>query len=98
MLTFAHESDGRLREARGERWNAAEKALVHTLRAEHGWTDPFLASGTSARTWTWKDDRGGWRLDHLLVRGVEVSAHAYAHDWRRAGLSDHSAVVADLRP
>jgi exonuclease III len=96
VLTFAHESDGRLRPARGERWAAAERALVATLRLEHGWTDPFLASGTAARTWTFKDDKGGWRLDHLLVRGVAVGAHAYAHDWRRAGLSDHSAVVADL--
>jgi hypothetical protein len=33
----------------------------------------------------------------VLVKGVEVGAHAYAHDWRRAGLSDHSAIVADLR-
>ena len=29
--------------------------------------------------------------------GLEVLASAYAHDWRRAGLSDHSALVADLR-
>lgn len=97
VLTFAHESDGTLRDERGERWAAAERALVQTLRLEHGWRDPFLDSGTAARTWTWKDDKGGWRLDHVLVKGVEAGAHAYAHDWRRAGLSDHSAIVADLR-
>jgi exonuclease III len=97
VLTFAHESNGALREERGERWAAAERALVQTLRLEHGWRDPFLDSGTAERTWTWKGDKGGWRLDHVLVKGVEVGAHAYAHDWRRAGLSDHSAVVADLR-
>ena len=96
VLTFAHESDGTLRAERGERWDEAERALVHTLRADHGWSDPFLDSGTAARTWTFKDDRGGWRLDHVLVRDVDVGAHAYAHAWRLAGLSDHSAVIADL--
>jgi exonuclease III len=96
VLTFAHDTRGRLRPERGERWAAAERALVHTLRAEHGWSDPFLAAGTHARTWTFPDDRGGWRLDHLLVKGVEVAARAYAHEWRRSGLSDHSAIVADL--
>jgi exonuclease III len=96
VLTFAHESNGELRPERGERWHAAEAALVHTLRAEHGWRDPFLDSGTAARTWTFKENRGGWRLDHVLVRDLEVGAHAYAHDWRLAGLSDHSAVIADL--
>jgi exonuclease III len=96
VLTFAHESNGTLRPERGERWHAAESALVRTLRAEHGWHDPFLDSGTAARTWTFKENRGGWRLDHVLVRDVEVGAHAYVHEWRLAGLSDHSAVVADL--
>ncbi|MDQ3742507.1 MAG: endonuclease/exonuclease/phosphatase family protein, partial [Actinomycetota bacterium] len=94
VMTFAYTSAGKLRPERGERWDAAERALVHTLRAEHGWEDAFLSD--PQRTWTFKDDRGGWRLDHLLVKGVEVASRAYAHEWRRAGLSDHSAVVADL--
>jgi exonuclease III len=94
VLTFAHTSSGNLRPERGERWAAAESALVYTLRAEHGWSDAFLDD--PQRTWTFKDDKGGWRLDHLLVKGVEVSARAYAHDWRRSGLSDHSAIVAEL--
>jgi exonuclease III len=94
VMTFAYTSAGKLRPERGERWDAAESALVHTLRAEHGWEDAFLDD--PQRTWTFKDDRGGWRLDHLLCRGVEVKARAYAHEWRRSGLSDHSAVVADL--
>jgi exonuclease III len=94
VLTFAHTSSGNLRPERGERWAAAERALVFTLRDAHGWRDAFLDA--PERTWTFKDDRGGWRLDHLLHKGVTVSARAYAHDWRRSGLSDHSAVVADL--
>ena len=95
ILTFAHTSSGNLRPERGERWNAAESALVHTLREEHGWRDEFLDQ--PERTWTFAQNRGGWRLDHLLTKGVEVTARAYAHDWRLAGLSDHSAIVADLR-
>lgn len=95
VLTFAHDTKGRLRPERGERWAAAERALVYTLRAEHGWRDAFLDA--PERTWTFANDRGGWRLDHLLVKGVEVNARAYAHDWRRSGLSDHSAIVAELR-
>ncbi|HEV2814311.1 MAG TPA: endonuclease/exonuclease/phosphatase family protein [Solirubrobacteraceae bacterium] len=94
VMTFAYTSGGKLRPERGERWDAAERALVHTLRAEHGWEDAFL--GCPERTWTFKDDRGGWRLDHLLVKNVTVTARAYAHDWRRSGLSDHSAIVADV--
>jgi exonuclease III len=94
ILTFAHTTKGTLRLERGERWNAAESALVYTLRAEHGWRDEFLDQ--PERTWTFKGDRGGWRLDHLLTKGVTTTARAYAHDWRLSGMSDHSAIVADV--
>jgi exonuclease III len=95
LLTFAHDTNGRLREERGERWDRAERALVRDL----GWTDAYrVLHGYEERSasWTFKDDRGGWRLDHVLVSGLDVVASAYAHDWRRAGLSDHSALVVDL--
>jgi exonuclease III len=98
VLTFAHDSAGRLRPERGERWDRAERALVHGLRQD-GWVDAFRALhgyGDREASWTFKDDRGGWRLDHMLVTGLRPTAAAYAHDWRRAGLSDHSALIADL--
>lgn len=98
VLTFAHDSAGRLRPARGERWNNAEKALVHGLR-ERGWVDAFRALhgyGKREASWTFPGDRGGWRLDHVLVDGLRPVASAYAHDWRRRGLSDHSALLVDL--
>ena len=64
-----------------------------------GWTDAFRAVhgyGSREASWTFKDDRGGWRLDHVLVHGLQPVGAAYAHEWRRAGLSDHSALVVDL--
>ena len=98
VLTFAHDSAGRLRPERGERWDRAERALVHDLR-ERGWLDAFRTLhgyGEREASWTFAHDRGGWRLDHMLAYGVTPTAAAYAHDWRRAGLSDHSALIADL--
>jgi exonuclease III len=98
VLTFAYDSGGRLRPERGERWDRAERALVHGLR-ERGWLDAFRAlHGYAERqaSWTFAHDRGGWRLDHVLVDGLRPIAGAYAHEWRRAGLSDHSALVVDL--
>lgn len=100
VLTFAHDSAGRLRAERGERWDRAERALVHGLR-ERGWVDAFRAlHGYAEReaSWRFSDDRGGWRLDHVLVHQLRPVASAYAHDWRRAGLSDHSPLVVDLAP
>jgi exodeoxyribonuclease-3 len=98
VLTFAHDSSGRLRPERGERWNDAERALVRGLR-DHGWVDAFRSLhgyGEREASWTFARDRGGWRLDHVLVHGLEPIASAYAHDWRRVGLSDHSALIVDL--
>jgi exonuclease III len=100
VLTFAHDSAGRLRPERGERWHRAESALVYGLR-EQGWVDAFRALhgyGEREASWRFPQDRGGWRLDHVLVHGLRPVASAYAHDWRRSGLSDHSALVVELEP
>jgi exodeoxyribonuclease-3 len=99
VMTFAYDSAGRLRPERGERWDRAERALVHRLRTEHGWVDAFRSlNGYEHReaSWTFQHDRGGWRLDHVLAHGLEPRAAAYAHEWRRDGLSDHSALVVDF--
>jgi exodeoxyribonuclease III len=98
VMTFAYGSAGRLRPERGERWDRAERALVHGLR-QMGWVDAFRSiHGYEHReaSWTFPHDRGGWRLDHVLALGLEPQAAAYAHEWRRDGLSDHSALVVDL--
>jgi exodeoxyribonuclease III len=98
VVTFAYDSARRLRPERGERWDLAERALVQGLR-ENGWVDAFRTLhgyGERHPSWTFPDDRGGWRLDHVLVDGLHPVASAYAHDWRRSGLSDHSALVVEL--
>ena len=98
VLTFACDSAGRLRPERGERWDRAERLLVADLRVQ-GWTDAFRALhgyGDRQASWTFAGDRGGWRLDHVLVHGLRPVASAYAHEWRLAGLSDHSALVVEL--
>lgn len=98
VLTFARDTAGRLRPERGERWDRAERLLVHDLR-QQGWVDAFRSlHGYAEReaSWRFAQDRGGWRLDHVLVHALRPVAAAYAHEWRRAGLSDHSALVVDL--
>lgn len=95
LLTFAHDSRGRLREERGERWDAAERALL----ADAGLVDAFRALhgyGERHASWTYPHNKGGYRLDHVLVRGLEPRAAAYVHEWRLAGLSDHSALLVEL--
>jgi exonuclease III len=100
VWTFARDRNGRLRPERGERWDAAESALIRGLEP-HGFRDAFRElNGFDSKepTWEWPRSGGGWRLDHLIAStDVEVVECAYRHDWRREDrLSDHSALVADL--
>ncbi|HEV2875194.1 MAG TPA: endonuclease/exonuclease/phosphatase family protein [Thermoleophilaceae bacterium] len=99
VMTFAYDSAGRLRPERGERWDRAERALVFALRDQHGWVDAFRSIhgyGERDASWTFPHDRGGWRLDHVLALRLRPVAAVYAHEWRRDGLSDHSALVVEL--
>jgi exodeoxyribonuclease III len=100
VWTFARDRYGRLREERGERWDAAESALIRGLEP-HGFRDAFRAlNGFESKepSWEWPRWGGGYRLDHLIASAeVAVTACSYRHDWRREDkLSDHSALVADL--
>jgi exodeoxyribonuclease III len=100
VWTFARDRYGRLRPDRGERWDAAELAVIRGLD-EHGFRDAFRAlHGPERRehSWEWPRWGGGYRLDHLVASAeVDVPALAYAHEWRREGLSDHSPLAAQLR-
>jgi len=99
VMTFAAERDGTLRPERGERHDEAERGVteqglralgfVDAFRAVHGWE-------VKERSWTYPNG-GGYRLDHVLVRGARtIRAAAYAHELRQAGLSDHSPLAVDV--
>jgi exonuclease III len=101
VRTFARTRTGNLRAAFDERHDLAELALVTGLR-EHGYADAFRAvHGYEARDRSWAypslPERAGYRIDHVIVRGVEVEACEYVHAWRRDGLSDHSGMWAAVR-
>ena len=100
VWTFARDRSGRLRPERGERWDAAESALIRGLEPS-GFRDAFRElNGFESKepTWEWPRWGGGYRLDHLIASAeVAVSECTYRHEWRREDkLSDHSALVARL--
>jgi exonuclease III len=99
VISFARDTRGRLREERGERWDSAELGVVPGLR-EVGFADAFrVVHGYASKepSWVWRHG-GGWRLDHIFASGLGVAAARYHHAWRDDGLSDHSALEADMAP
>jgi exonuclease III len=102
VMSFARDSRGRLRAERGAEWDEAELGVVPGLR-EIGYRDAFRSlHGYVSRepSWTWQrisGHAGGWRLDHLFTSPeLRPVACAYHHAWREGGLSDHSALEADI--
>ena len=99
VWTFARTNRGVLRPERGERWDAAETALVRGLET-FGFRDAFRErNGFAERSASWEwPGGGGYRLDHLIVSSeIGAVGCGYRHDWRKElGLSDHSALVAEL--
>jgi exonuclease III len=97
IVTFARDTNERLRPERGDEWDQAELAL---LDGRTGLVDVFRALHPDARdvSWAWPHG-GGWRLDHVLASpDLEPVEAVYHHDWRTSGLSDHSALEVTLRP
>jgi exonuclease III len=100
VSTFARTRAGRLRPEHGERHDRAELSLIVGL-ADQGYVDAFrILHGYARRdrSWLYPNGKMGYRLDHLIVRGMTVIACEYAHAWRDAGLSDHAALWAQLTP
>jgi endonuclease/exonuclease/phosphatase family metal-dependent hydrolase len=99
VQSFARTRTGRIRPSHGERHDRAELGLVVGLR-DHGYADAFRTLHGYARrdrSWLYPHGKTGYRLDHIIVRGLEPIACEYEHGWRDAGLSDHAAMWADLR-
>ena len=101
VRSFARTRTGRLRGAFDERHDVAELLLITGL-AEHGYVDAFRSTHgylRRDRSWAYPNiPKAGYRLDHVFVRGLEVDGCDYVHEWREAGLSDHSGIWARVRP
>ena len=100
IQTFARTRSGRIRPDYGERHDAAELLLLQDL-PRLGWSDAFRALHGYARrdrSYMFANRKFGWRLDHILVSPpLAPVACEYVHEWREAGMSDHSAMWAELR-
>ncbi len=100
VWTFARDQYGRLRDDRGELWDEAELALIRGLEP-YGFRDAYrLSHGHEVRelSWEWLRWKGGYRLDHLILSAsITVQSCGYEHQWRKGGLSDHSALIARLQ-
>jgi endonuclease/exonuclease/phosphatase family metal-dependent hydrolase len=98
VRSFARTRSGRIRPTHGERHDRAELGIVVGLR-DHGYADAFRAVHgyeRRDRSWMYHHGRMGYRLDHVLVRGLRVEACDYVHGWRERRLSDHSGMWARL--
>ena len=102
VVSFARDSRGRLKPERGTEWDKAELAVVPGLR-DLGYRDAYRSLhgyGSREPSWTWQriaGHGGGWRLDHLFTSAeLRPVACTYHHAWRDEGLSDHSALEADI--
>jgi exonuclease III len=99
IVTFAERHPEHL-----ERWDAAERAPFTAL-AEWDLHDCFRAlHGFERRDVSWvlhtrSRRKAGLRLDHVLASRSLGAIHCdYHHEWREAGLSDHSAMEAVFAP
>jgi exonuclease III len=70
---------------------------------ELGYQDAFRTLhgyAVNEPSWTWRQiagHGGGWRIDHIFASAeLRLLACTYHHAWRDDGLSDHSALEADL--
>ena len=102
VVSFARDSRGHLRPERGRDWDDAELGVVPGLRelgyqdayrSLHGYAIPRAELDVAANLRPCR----GWRLDHLFTSAeLEPAACTYHHTWRDEGLSDHSALEADV--
>jgi endonuclease/exonuclease/phosphatase family metal-dependent hydrolase len=98
VRSFARTRGGAIRPAYGERHDQAELALIVGL-LKAGYRDAFREIHGYARrdrSWLYPNGKMGYRLDHVIARGLRLVACEYEHSWREQRLSDHSAIWAQL--
>jgi exonuclease III len=95
--SFARTARGAFRIDRGEEWERAELAVLRGLE-DRGVRDLFRdLHGYERAEISFAAGRGGWRLDHMVgSRHLSAAACEYDHAVREAGLSDHSAMWAEV--
>jgi exonuclease III len=96
VSSFARTRSGRLRPDYGERHDRAELGIVVGI-SEHGFEDAFRklhGYQRRDRSWLYPNGKMGYRLDHILARGLEVLECDYHHEWRDRRLSDHAGIQA----
>lgn len=68
---------------------------------KQGWIDSWRSRNQSGREFSWISPRGnGYRYDHCLSSSElnsKIELIEYDHSVRESGLSDHSALVIDLK-
>lgn len=66
-----------------------------------GWTDSWRSRNADAKEFSWVSSRGnGYRYDHALSSeslDSQIEQVHYQHEVRVSKLSDHSALIVDLR-
>lgn len=66
-----------------------------------GWCDAWRTRNPEGREFTWYSNHGnGFRLDHAFLSPSlmpRLASVRYAHETRRPGVTDHSAMVVELR-
>ncbi len=99
VITFADNHPDQL-----QRWDRAERCLLTEL-VEWDLRDCFRrVHGYQRRDVSWVMNtrsarKAGHRLDHILASdGLGLVDCDYHHEWRDAGLSDHSAMEAIFAP
>lgn len=67
-----------------------------------GYFDAFRAAKGDVKEYSWFSHQGnGFRYDHIYMHAAlrtVLSDCYYVHELRNAGLSDHSAMIAELKP
>ena len=85
--------------ARRSAGTAPSAALVPRPRLDRRLPRRCTATASASASWTFSGrPRRLAARSRARGRACAAVAAAYAHDWRRAGLSDHSALIADLEP
>ena len=79
-------------------YGAAEFESMSTM----GWCDAWRSLNPDGREFTWYSSphNNGFRLDHAFLSPSltpRLASARYAHETRRRGVTDHSALVIDLR-